>query len=117
MFVHSTNHFSFSHFVFPNFLLLITLFVVQVTPMVSMSMVSASTGSMNEPIMLNPSQSSGAMISSQKLYVPVQPHWYFCKIVEHRAMWFPMSLLDSVKLEDAFKKGEYSYLISRLKSQ
>ncbi|XP_041368088.1 phospholipase DDHD2-like isoform X2 [Gigantopelta aegis] len=35
-------------------------------------------------------------------YQPVQAHWCYCKVVEAKDVWYPFSLLDSVKLEHAF---------------
>lgn len=42
------------------------------------------------------------------VYETVQPHWCYCKLVEGREHWYPFSLMDAIKLEDAFngKSGE-----------
>ncbi|KAK3573524.1 hypothetical protein QTP86_026035 [Hemibagrus guttatus] len=36
------------------------------------------------------------------VYEPVQPHWFYCKLVESRSVWLPFSLLDSMRLEETF---------------
>lgn len=36
------------------------------------------------------------------LYEPVQPHWFFCKLVEEREVWSPFSVYDSVNLEKVY---------------
>lgn len=38
-------------------------------------------------------------------YIPVQHHWFYSKMVEQRFLWLPMSMVDSLKLEDAFQEG------------
>ena len=39
-------------------------------------------------------------------YQYVEFHWYYCKHVELRTMWFPFSLLDSMRLEEAENTGK-----------
>uniref|UniRef100_A0A3Q2QRV4 SEC23-DDH2 WWE domain-containing protein n=1 Tax=Fundulus heteroclitus TaxID=8078 RepID=A0A3Q2QRV4_FUNHE len=34
------------------------------------------------------------------VYEPVQPHWFYCKQVESKSVWFPLSLIDSLQLEE-----------------
>ncbi|XP_077113995.1 SEC23-interacting protein isoform X2 [Ranitomeya variabilis] len=36
------------------------------------------------------------------LYEPVQPHWFFCKLVEDREIWLPFSIYDSAHLEEVY---------------
>ncbi|XP_072280815.1 SEC23-interacting protein [Pyxicephalus adspersus] len=36
------------------------------------------------------------------LYEPVQPHWFFCKLVEGREVWSPFSMYDSANLEKVY---------------
>ncbi|KAL3863613.1 hypothetical protein ACJMK2_005363 [Sinanodonta woodiana] len=38
-------------------------------------------------------------------YVPLEHHWCYCKTVEGRPIWYPFSIVDSLKLEDAYKIG------------
>ncbi|XP_078588288.1 triacylglycerol hydrolase DDHD2-like isoform X1 [Branchiostoma floridae x Branchiostoma japonicum] len=46
--------------------------------------------------------STGSSLVGTPGYEPVQPHWFYCKIVEGREVWLPFSLLDSLRLEEAF---------------
>jgi hypothetical protein len=43
-------------------------------------------------------------------YIPVAHHWCFCKNVEGRDIWYPLSMADNLALEDAFKSGK-QYLL------
>ncbi|XP_035981790.1 SEC23-interacting protein [Fundulus heteroclitus] len=36
------------------------------------------------------------------VYEPVQPHWFYCKQVESKSVWFPLSLIDSLQLEETY---------------
>ncbi|XP_062286108.1 SEC23-interacting protein [Scomber scombrus] len=36
------------------------------------------------------------------VYEQVQPHWFFCKIVEAKSVWLPFSIIDSLQLEETF---------------
>ncbi|KAM9324607.1 SEC23-interacting protein [Gastrophryne carolinensis] len=36
------------------------------------------------------------------LYDPVQPHWFFCRLVEDREVWSPFSVYDSNNLEEVY---------------
>ncbi|PWA26033.1 hypothetical protein CCH79_00001347 [Gambusia affinis] len=36
------------------------------------------------------------------VYEPVQPHWFYCKQVESKSVWFPLSIIDSLQLEETF---------------
>ncbi|XP_044130619.1 SEC23-interacting protein-like isoform X1 [Bufo gargarizans] len=36
------------------------------------------------------------------LYEPVQPHWFFCRLVEGREIWLPFSNYDSANLEEVY---------------
>ncbi|XP_027992164.2 SEC23-interacting protein isoform X2 [Eptesicus fuscus] len=38
----------------------------------------------------------------QNQYEPVQPHWFHCKEVEHKQLWMPFSVLDSLNLEEVY---------------
>ncbi|XP_051049092.1 SEC23-interacting protein isoform X2 [Phodopus roborovskii] len=38
----------------------------------------------------------------QNQYEPVQPHWFYCKEVEHKPLWMPFSVLDSLNLEEIY---------------
>ncbi|XP_006879956.1 PREDICTED: SEC23-interacting protein [Elephantulus edwardii] len=38
----------------------------------------------------------------QNQYEPVQPHWFYCKEVEHRQLWTPFSAYDSLNLEEIY---------------
>ena len=42
---------------------------------------------------------------SGNFYIPVQHHWFYSKYVEQRFIWLPMSVIDSLKLEDAYLEG------------
>jgi len=44
------------------------------------------------------------------VYQPAQAHWCFSKIVENKPIWFPFSLVDSLKLEEAGRNGNCFYL-------
>ncbi|XP_040847937.1 SEC23-interacting protein isoform X2 [Ochotona curzoniae] len=41
-------------------------------------------------------------LALQNQYEPVQPHWFYCKEVEHRQLWMPFSVLDSMNLEEIY---------------
>lgn len=43
---------------------------------------------------------------SCNVYEPVQPHWFYCKQVESRNVWYPLSILDSMRLEETFNSGK-----------
>ncbi|XP_053407052.1 phospholipase DDHD2-like isoform X2 [Mercenaria mercenaria] len=45
-------------------------------------------------------------------YIPVAHHWCFCKNVEGRDIWYPLSMADNLALEDAFKSGQENVLVS-----
>ncbi|XP_041921612.1 SEC23-interacting protein isoform X3 [Alosa sapidissima] len=36
------------------------------------------------------------------VYEPVQLHWFYCKQVESKKVWLPLSILDSLHLEETF---------------
>jgi len=40
-------------------------------------------------------------------YVPVANHWCYCKDVEGRDIWYPLSMADNLALEDGFKAGTW----------
>ena len=39
-------------------------------------------------------------------YSPVTHHWFYCRNVELRQIWQPMSISDSTRLENAYQSGE-----------
>ncbi|XP_061693189.1 SEC23-interacting protein [Syngnathoides biaculeatus] len=36
------------------------------------------------------------------VYEPIQPHWFFCKLVESKSLWLPFSIIDSLQLEETY---------------
>lgn len=36
------------------------------------------------------------------VYEPVQHHWFYCKQVESKSIWFPFSIIDSLQLEETY---------------
>ncbi|XP_070696776.1 SEC23-interacting protein [Pempheris klunzingeri] len=36
------------------------------------------------------------------IYEPVQPHWFYCKLVESKSVWLPFSIIDSLQLEETY---------------
>ncbi|XP_076982318.1 SEC23-interacting protein isoform X2 [Tamandua tetradactyla] len=38
----------------------------------------------------------------QNQYEPIQPHWFYCKEVEHKQLWMPFSVFDSMNLEEIY---------------
>ncbi|XP_061647021.1 SEC23-interacting protein isoform X2 [Phyllopteryx taeniolatus] len=36
------------------------------------------------------------------VYEPIQPHWFFCKLVESKSVWLPFSIIDSLQLEETY---------------
>ncbi|XP_017364570.1 SEC23-interacting protein isoform X2 [Cebus imitator] len=38
----------------------------------------------------------------QNPYEPVQPHWFYCKVVESKQLWMPFSVFDSLNLEEIY---------------
>lgn len=55
-----------------------------------------------------PPPGSGLPVEGSGIYIPVQPHWCFCKRVETRDIWYPFSLMDSMRLEEALRSGKVS---------
>ncbi|XP_062071186.1 SEC23-interacting protein isoform X2 [Lepus europaeus] len=49
-----------------------------------------------------PSVQGPAPLLLQNQYEPVQPHWFYCKEVEHKQLWMPFSVLDSMNLEEIY---------------
>lgn len=39
------------------------------------------------------------------VYEPVQPHWFYCKLVESKSVWLPFSIIDSLQLEETYNSG------------
>ncbi|XP_060595144.1 phospholipase DDHD2-like [Ruditapes philippinarum] len=54
----------------------------------------------------------GYVANATGTYIPVAHHWCFCKNVEGRDIWYPLSMADNLALEDAFKSGQESTLVS-----
>ena len=55
------------------------------------------------------SRGGGVAMDSGKpmnYYSPVTHHWFYCRNVELRQIWQPMSISDSTRLEDAYQSGE-----------
>ncbi|XP_058154265.1 SEC23-interacting protein isoform X4 [Dasypus novemcinctus] len=38
----------------------------------------------------------------QNQYESIQPHWFYCKEVEHKQLWMPFSVFDSMNLEEIY---------------
>ncbi|XP_056004599.1 phospholipase DDHD2-like isoform X2 [Ostrea edulis] len=55
-----------------------------------------------------PPQGTGPPTEGGGIYIPVQPHWCFCKKVENREIWYPFSLMDSMRLEEVYRSGKTS---------
>ncbi|XP_057704479.1 SEC23-interacting protein isoform X2 [Corythoichthys intestinalis] len=36
------------------------------------------------------------------VYEPIQPHWFYCKLVESKSVWLPFSIIDSLLLEETY---------------
>ncbi|XP_054877702.1 SEC23-interacting protein isoform X2 [Poeciliopsis prolifica] len=56
-----------------------------------------------------PAATAGAVVPAgpmtpynYNVYEPVQPHWFYCKQVESKSVWFPLSIIDSLQLEETF---------------
>ncbi|XP_007566985.1 SEC23-interacting protein [Poecilia formosa] len=56
-----------------------------------------------------PTATAGAVVPAgpmmpynYNVYEPVQPHWFYCKQVESKSVWFPLSIIDSLQLEETF---------------
>ncbi|XP_027862049.1 SEC23-interacting protein [Xiphophorus couchianus] len=56
-----------------------------------------------------PAATAGAVVPAgpmtlynYNVYEPVQPHWFYCKEVESKSVWFPLSIIDSLQLEETF---------------
>ncbi|XP_046327437.2 phospholipase DDHD2-like isoform X2 [Haliotis rufescens] len=50
-----------------------------------------------------PQVGAGPLSGAALVYQPVQAHWCFCKNVENKDVWFPFSLLDSLRIEECYK--------------
>ncbi|XP_040290748.1 SEC23-interacting protein isoform X2 [Bufo bufo] len=57
----------------------------------SYSNVRPAAPPVSEPVPFTPNQ-----------YEPVQPHWFFCRLVEGREIWLPFSNYDSANLEEVY---------------
>ncbi|MED6261277.1 S23-interacting protein [Ataeniobius toweri] len=56
-----------------------------------------------------PATTAGAVVPAgpmmpynYNIYEPVQPHWFYCKQVESKSVWFPLSIIDSLQLEETY---------------
>ncbi|XP_061766796.1 SEC23-interacting protein [Nerophis ophidion] len=56
-----------------------------------------------------PANPAGALVPAgmslqhnYNVYEPVQPHWFYCKLVELRSVWLPFSIIDSLQLEETY---------------
>ncbi|XP_054655230.1 SEC23-interacting protein isoform X1 [Dunckerocampus dactyliophorus] len=56
-----------------------------------------------------PANPSGAVVPAglsvqynYNVYEPVQPHWFYCKLVELKSVWLPFSIIDSLQLEETY---------------
>ena len=54
---------------------------------------------------IGPLPGMGYVAGATGIYVPVSYHWCFCKNVEGRDIWYPMSMADNIALEDGLKEG------------
>ncbi|XP_069774059.1 phospholipase DDHD2-like isoform X2 [Narcine bancroftii] len=45
-------------------------------------------------------------------YEPVQPHWFYCRMEDSKAIWTPFSKLDSLKLEEQFCSALHSEVVA-----
>lgn len=45
-------------------------------------------------------------------YKPIQPHWFYMKVIEKREIWLPFSMLDSVSLEEAYKEDPENAVVA-----
>lgn len=43
--------------------------------------------------------------ASQPIYQPVEHHWCFSKRIELREVWYPLSIRDSMNLEEVYRTG------------
>ncbi|XP_074642043.1 triacylglycerol hydrolase DDHD2-like isoform X2 [Tubulanus polymorphus] len=84
--------------------------IAQVAPMQPEPMPNDASGMTYIPMSSTPQMPNQgvALYPNQKLFQPVQPHWFFCKIIEHRAVWLPMSLLDTMRLEEAYNSPMFN---------
>ncbi|XP_077352546.1 SEC23-interacting protein isoform X1 [Festucalex cinctus] len=56
-----------------------------------------------------PTNSTGAVVPASPMmqynynvYEPIQPHWFYCKLVECKSVWLPFSIIDSLELEETY---------------
>ncbi|XP_015235724.1 PREDICTED: SEC23-interacting protein [Cyprinodon variegatus] len=56
-----------------------------------------------------PASTAGAVVPAgpmmqynYNIYEQVQPHWFYCKQVESKSVWFPLSIIDSLQLEETY---------------
>ncbi|XP_019737618.1 SEC23-interacting protein isoform X1 [Hippocampus comes] len=61
------------------------------------------------PPPLPPANPAGAVVPAgpmmqynYNVYEPIQPHWFYCKLVESKNVWLPFSIIDSLQLEETF---------------
>ncbi|KAM9847533.1 SEC23-interacting protein isoform 2-T2 [Aulostomus maculatus] len=56
-----------------------------------------------------PATTAGAIVPAGPMmpynfnvYEAVQPHWFYCKLVESKSVWLPFSIIDSLQLEETY---------------
>ncbi|XP_061140387.1 SEC23-interacting protein isoform X1 [Syngnathus typhle] len=56
-----------------------------------------------------PANPTGALVPAgpmmqynYNVYEPIQPHWFYCKLVESKSVWLPFSIIDSLQLEETY---------------
>ncbi|XP_077438251.1 SEC23-interacting protein [Vanacampus margaritifer] len=64
---------------------------------------------MQTPPPAPPTNSTGAVVPAgpmmqynYNVYEPIQPHWFYCKLVESKSVWLPFSIIDSLQLEETY---------------
>ncbi|XP_052772575.1 phospholipase DDHD2-like isoform X1 [Mya arenaria] len=60
---------------------------------------------------MGPLPGMGYVPNATGVYAPVSPHWCFCKKVEGRDVWYPLSMSDNLTLEDAFNTGQANLVV------
>lgn len=55
---------------------------------------------------------SPSAVSPDFMYVPVEAHWFYRKVIERRDVWFPFSRIDSISLEDTYKQNSENTVVA-----
>lgn len=90
--------------------------IAQVAPTISQTSMNSQSGYNSPPMSgydmeggqssyYTSPQSAPYNTGEQGLYHPVTPHWCYCKRVELKECWYTFSLVDSMKLEEAYNSG------------